>query len=106
MLPLNTFKNRVKIIELHLSLNGGLSLEENPSDIPVVFTLLRKPYLEGVPTVTGGYSTTASPYVTTGRGEEKTVTIQGTNMNSLVGKTPLCLFANELTTDVTVINDN
>jgi hypothetical protein len=105
MLPKDTFRRSESVIELHLSLNGGLSVESNPQNIPVSFTILMKPYIIST-TLTGGYSTTTTSYITIGRSESKTVVITGRNMNSLTAKNPVCLFSNQFTTPITITNDN
>ena len=55
--------------------------------------------------ITSGFSTTNSNFITVGRYETKLITLYGINLNSLTGKIPVCLFANQFITAVTVISE-
>jgi len=94
-LPNTTFRANSGSIELHLSLNGGLSQEVlSPANLNTKFTILYKPQIERV-AITGGFSTRTSNFVTIGRSETKTVTLSGINLNSALGKSPVCLFESQ-----------
>jgi len=69
------------------------------------FPILAAPVLERIE-FSGGYSQQDNTnYVTVGREETKQVALRGTHFNSVVGKSPVCMFSHLYSTTASVIDD-
>jgi hypothetical protein len=87
--------SKTNTLDIHLSLNGGLNLEDLlPTNLITKFTILRYPRIERV-AISGGFSTKTSNYITIGRSETKSITLHGINMNSGLNKNAICLFESQ-----------
>jgi hypothetical protein len=78
-------------VTLRVSLNGGLNFEDSDTS-PLTFNVLAAPNIEKVTFSKGFAHDINAPFITVGRQEQKTVTLWGTNLQVLQGRSPVCLF--------------
>lgn len=93
-------------VDLHMSLNGGDSLEDSYGVTTRTYTILSEPQFISA-AISGGVSDSDTFAVIMKRGEIKTITLTGINFSNIQSYTPLCLFgANHLfTTAATYVSD-